>query len=119
MVFVERGQRRAVSRQQLGKGDGTDAVGNRTRVKVVKNKVSPPFKIAEFDIMYGEGISRESSIIDLGVENGFIKKSGSWFSYDSVRIGPCSTTRPSDMTCTYSSGATSDRSCVMMIVVWS
>ncbi|MBN9643306.1 recombinase RecA [Corynebacterium mendelii] len=67
--------------------DGQDAIGNRTRLKVVKNKVSPPFKIAEFDIIYGEGISRESSIIDLGVENGIIKKSGSWFTYNGDQLG--------------------------------
>ena len=67
--------------------DGQDAIGNRTKLKVVKNKVSPPFKIAEFDIMYGEGISRESSIIDLGVENGFIRKSGSWFTYEGDQLG--------------------------------
>ena len=67
--------------------DGQNAIGNRTKLKVVKNKVSPPFKIAEFDIMYGEGISRESSIIDLGVENGFIKKSGSWFTYEGDQLG--------------------------------
>jgi recombination protein RecA len=67
--------------------DGQDAIGNRTRLKVVKNKVSPPFKIAEFDIMYGEGISRESSIIDLAVENGIVKKSGSWFTYEGDQLG--------------------------------
>ncbi|MGP6172971.1 recombinase RecA [Corynebacterium sp. A21] len=67
--------------------DGQDAIGNRTRLKVVKNKVSPPFKIAEFDIIYGEGISRESSIIDLAVENGVIKKSGSWFTYEGDQLG--------------------------------
>ena len=67
--------------------DGQDAIGNRTKMKIVKNKVSPPFKIAEFDIMYGEGISRESSIIDWGVENGFVKKSGSWFTYDGDQLG--------------------------------
>ncbi|AKE39364.1 Protein RecA [Corynebacterium camporealensis] len=67
--------------------DGQDAIGNRTKLKVVKNKVSPPFKIAEFDILYGEGISRESSIIDLGVQHGFIKKSGSWFTYEGDQLG--------------------------------
>ncbi|AWT26032.1 MULTISPECIES: recombinase RecA [Corynebacterium] len=67
--------------------DGQDAVGNRTKMKIVKNKVSPPFKIAEFDILYGEGISREGSIIDLGVENGLVKKSGSWYTYKGDQLG--------------------------------
>jgi recombination protein RecA len=67
--------------------DGTDAVGNRTRVKVVKNKVAPPFKQAEFDIVYGHGISREGSLIDVGVEQAIIKKSGAWYTYDGDQLG--------------------------------
>ena len=67
--------------------DGTEIVGNRTRAKVVKNKVGSPFKQAEFDIMYGGGISREGEIIDLGVTAGIVDKSGSWFSYNGERIG--------------------------------
>ena len=66
---------------------GDEIVGNQTRVKVVKNKVSPPFKLAEFEILYGHGISVEGEIIDLGVQNGLIKKSGSWYSYQGERIG--------------------------------
>ncbi len=67
--------------------DGQEITGNRTRVKVVKNKMAPPFKNAEFDIMYGEGISRTGEIVDLGVETGVIDKSGSWYSYNGERIG--------------------------------
>ncbi|OCG73839.1 recombinase RecA [Microbacterium sediminis] len=67
--------------------DGSEAVGNRTRVKVVKNKMAPPFKQAEFDILYGTGISREGSLIDFGVEHGIVKKSGSWFTYDGDQLG--------------------------------
>ena len=67
--------------------DRDDIVGNATRVKVVKNKVAPPFKQVEFDIMYGEGVSKLGEILDLGVKAGLVEKSGAWFSYDSVRIG--------------------------------
>jgi recombination protein RecA len=67
--------------------DRDDIVGNATRVKVVKNKVAPPFKQVEFDIMYGEGVSKVGEILDLGVKAGLIEKSGAWFSYDSIRIG--------------------------------
>ncbi|HWA67347.1 MAG TPA: recombinase RecA [Mycobacteriales bacterium] len=67
--------------------DGQDAVGSRTRVKVVKNKVAPPFKQAEFDIMWGEGISREGSLIDIGVDQGIVRKSGAWFTYESDQLG--------------------------------
>src|SRR5688500_15683939 len=67
--------------------DGTDPVGNRTRVKVVKNKVSPPFKQAEFDIMYGKGISREGGLIDVGVEAGIVRKAGAWYTYEGDQLG--------------------------------
>jgi recombination protein RecA len=67
--------------------DGTDAVGNRTRVKVVKNKMAPPFKQAEFDILYGVGISREGSLLDYGVDQGIVKKSGAWYTYDGDQLG--------------------------------
>jgi len=67
--------------------DGQDAVGNRTRVKVVKNKMAPPFKQAEFDILYGFGISREGSLIDLAVESGIVRKAGAWFTYDTDQLG--------------------------------
>ncbi|MDA3147899.1 recombinase RecA [Leucobacter sp. UCMA 4100] len=67
--------------------EGTDAVGNRTRVKVVKNKMAPPFKQAEFDILYGTGISREGSLIDFGVDQAIIKKSGAWYTYEADQLG--------------------------------
>jgi recombination protein RecA len=67
--------------------DGTDFVGNRTRVKVVKNKVAPPFKQAEFDIMYGQGISREGGLIDVGVETGLVRKAGAWYTYEGDQLG--------------------------------
>ncbi|GAA1415588.1 protein RecA [Glutamicibacter uratoxydans] len=67
--------------------EGTNPVGNRTRAKIVKNKMAPPFKQAEFDILYGHGISREGSLIDMGVEHNLVKKSGAWFTYDGDQLG--------------------------------
>src|SRR4051812_46356610 len=67
--------------------DGTEPVGNRTRIKVVKNKMAPPFKQAEFDILYGHGISREGGLIDMGVEHGFVRKAGAWYTYEGDQLG--------------------------------
>ena len=67
--------------------DATDVVGSRTRVKVVKNKVAPPFRTAEFDIIYGEGVSSVGELVDLGVSHEILKKSGSWYGYGDIRIG--------------------------------
>ena len=67
--------------------DGQDVIGNRTRVKVVKNKCAPPFRQAEFDIQYNEGVSHNALLIDLGVEHGIVQKSGAWFSYGDLRLG--------------------------------
>jgi len=67
--------------------EGQDVVGNRTKVKVVKNKIAPPFREVEFDIIYGRGISKEGEILDLGVESNLIEKSGTWYSYNGERLG--------------------------------
>ncbi|MEU5878471.1 recombinase RecA [Spirillospora sp. NPDC047279] len=67
--------------------DGTEAVGNRVRVKVVKNKMAPPFRVADFDLLYGQGISKEGGLIDLGVEHGFVRKSGAWYTYEGDQLG--------------------------------
>jgi recombination protein RecA len=74
-------------RRQTQIKDGQDIIGNRTKVKIVKNKVAPPFKIAEFDIVYGEGISKAGDLLDLAVEQNIVDKSGAWYSYNDERIG--------------------------------
>ena len=79
--------RREHSARELKRKLTARGVGNETKVKVVKNKLAPPFKIVHFEIMYGEGISREGELIDLGVDHGLVEKSGAWFAYDKERIG--------------------------------
>jgi len=74
-------------RREMSIKDGDQMIGNRTKVKVVKNKLAPPFRIAEFDIIYGEGISREGDLVDLGTLHNVIEKSGAWFSYKDTRLG--------------------------------
>jgi recombination protein RecA len=66
---------------------GAEMIGNRVRAKIVKNKVAPPFKEAQFDIMFGQGISREGSLVDVGVDHGIVRKAGAWFTYDDVQLG--------------------------------
>jgi recombination protein RecA len=66
---------------------GAEMIGNRVRAKIVKNKVAPPFKEAQFDIMFGQGISREGSLVDVGVEHGIVRKAGAWFTYDEIQLG--------------------------------
>jgi recombination protein RecA len=70
-----------------GLKDGTDNIGNRVRVKVAKNKMAPPFRLAEFDIMFGHGISREGSLLDIAVDEGVVKKSGAWYTFDDDQLG--------------------------------
>jgi len=74
-------------RRQDAIKQGTESLGVRTKVKVVKNKLAPPFREAEFDVMYGEGISKTGSVLDAGVDNGLVEKSGTWYTYKSERIG--------------------------------
>ena len=85
-MWVNSSVRIDIRRIEAIKSDG-EITGGRTRVKIVKNKVAPPFRQAEFDIMYGKGISREGSLVDVGVEQGFVKKSGAWYTYEGEQLG--------------------------------
>ena len=92
IIFFEYEHRDKADKKELNKllditKQGDEIIGNRTRVKIMKNKVAPPFKVAEFDIMYNEGISKVGNIVDVGVKESIVQKSGAWFSYNDIRLG--------------------------------